>query len=303
MAVQRRFLDLPIRKPGRQLIDALSCALAYYGRSESKEAVILHLRLNHLYNLRFLVRRRTSLKDDMETGEADVDESAILFLDSPTHSLHLIAHLWRQLRSPKYGLNRKLIDAMMVTEVGQASSDRAQSSISYFSLCDDDANAAMSFHSRFCHYFEKAMTALDTILLDEATCELEEQNHLLILDEWITAHPSDTNLYNVSQRKNHNLGYYTDETMKSWLVHCQDEIDKLATATSNTKYWSPKKREKFALLGTGDDTLEAITDKAKRSLIAKSKAKGKRAHEESLDNDIHLSSELQPLPSRRSCTE
>jgi hypothetical protein len=289
-----RFLELPIQKPGRQLADALRCATSYYSRSESKEAVILCLRLNHLYGLRMQVRRQKATEADKDVM---TDELAFTFLDSSTHSLHLIAHLWKQLRSPKYGLNQKLIDAMKVTEIGQASSERAQESGSYFSLCLDDATNKLSFHALFCHYFEKAMIELDALLLDADACTLAERNHQRILEEWVAEHPNQASIYKVDKRKRHNADYYTDELINPWLVHCQDDIEKLATATSNTQFWTPKKSEKFALISTGDEALDAITGKANRRTKAKVKSKGKRVHEEGADNPLQ-----QPV-AKRTCPE
>ena len=269
---------------GYRMVDAIRCAIAYYNTSEAKEAIIIRLRLLHLSNLQIVTRRKVETWQQQGNERVKVvsvvqdAQSAIRYLDSATHSVYLVAHLWKRLRSPSFGLNDTLLAAIKATKVSEAGSDRAEQSLGYFSF-KQQAGQKKSFHTRICENFELAIKEMDAILLDDAARDSFEQKNVAMLKEWLEKHPRDESIYNLVKRTKHGSEYFTDSLVESWLKPFTGSIEKLAADSETTACWSAAKRTKFALLSTGDAALEEIIQKAKNRDAYAAKRKGKRIHD------------------------
>lgn len=100
-----KFLQLPIMQEAYRFTRTICDATTYYGRSQSRNAIILCARLLHLYSLEF------------ETSTTR-NSKALSILEMPNlYALPCVAIVFKMLHDPEVGLGETLINAIKAVRI------------------------------------------------------------------------------------------------------------------------------------------------------------------------------------------
>lgn len=236
-----KFLRLPAQDAGYGLTRAICDAMDYYGHSESKNAVILHLRLLHLYRTEF-----RSTKDETIKG--------LSLLEMPkTCSLRCIAQVYKIMRSPVGGLTDALVAAVESVKLTKGRESDQQEM--------DAKHAIISKELRDC------VDAMDAIYMSrDDVLEAAEAETLELIEA-----------YRIERGDPEPKDERYDGPAQDFLVPSPYNIDLLCAEPYYTRGWAEKTVLQRAGWATGDTALQALTAQIISSNIKRQKQVAKKA--------------------------
>lgn len=230
------WVSLPIEDLTLGFERQVHLAIDYYGRSKARHCIVIALRLQHLLNLS--ITYDTNLVYGMD-----------LFMTSKNYGLMLLQKVWEAWRSPTYGLNKNLLDAMKVTRLAKNLESRVYSDTHHQKLVDELEHFYDALESLFASNEKMEQMEFECIRIMQDNVNAGGAKYVKVLpkrEQWMAQSLQD--------RKDLAHKLITEQ-----IVPCGLDIETLAAAECMTQDWTEEERERRANWSTSDETLRKMT--------------------------------------------